>query len=361
MAYVASLMPSLVASSNLPLSMVKLASEFYLAGLAAVTALLIDYPCKMRRAIAAWLLATAIVSLDAVLSVAAFVTGRAGWLLDYSFFGFGSLPPGHYPRLAMTFLNANMACNCLTVSLGLCFAARACGWISRGLFGLLTGGIAIAALSTISPGLGGIALLAGFWFWLNCRARPRLAAAALTGGIVSALLFVAALALTPIPHSTAPFLIHLPGHMIVAPAGRFLTWSAALAEFVRHPLVGHGIGIDAVLVRFADPSGDLQKLTDAHNMFLNLAAQCGVIGLAGVGALIVLALRLTGRWQIAGNWSALRLAIGLSFLDAFLYQGLGGSFEDARHLWILLGLLIAASALSRADGNNRKAGAPSPC
>jgi hypothetical protein len=30
-------------------------------------------------------------------------------------------------------------------------------------FALLVGGIAVAALSTISPGLGGIALLTGVW------------------------------------------------------------------------------------------------------------------------------------------------------------------------------------------------------
>ena len=360
--YVASFVPSLLATPDLPLSMVKLASEFYLVGLAAVTALIVDDRAKMRRAIIAWLLATSVVCFDALLSLTAFVTGRGGWLLEYSRFHFGTLPPGHYPRLCMTFFNANMACNYLTVSLGLTVAARACGWLGRGTFALLVSGIAVAALSTISPGLGGIALLIGVWIWLTCRAhRPRLAAGTLTAGIAAALLFVIALAFTPIPHWTAPFLIHLPGDIVIAPAGRFLTWSAALAEFGRHPLVGHGIGIDAVLVHYADPSGYLQTLTDAHNMFLSVAAQCGLAGLVGLAAVIALAVRLTGRLRIASRGDALRLALGLSFLNAFVYQGLGGSFEDARHLWVLLGLLIAAPAISLSDGNNRRAGAPSPC
>jgi hypothetical protein len=65
---VASLVPSLVATPDLPLSMVKLASEFYLVGLAAVTALIVDDQTKMRRAIFAWL-ATAAVACDALLSL----------------------------------------------------------------------------------------------------------------------------------------------------------------------------------------------------------------------------------------------------------------------------------------------------
>jgi hypothetical protein len=37
--------------------------------------------------------------------------------------------------------------------------------------------------------------------------------------------------------------------------------------------------------------------------------------------------------------------LGLTWLNAFVYQGLTGSYEDARHLWLLLGLLIAAERL----------------
>ncbi|MFL6769644.1 MAG: O-antigen ligase family protein, partial [Sphingomicrobium sp.] len=150
-----------------------------------------------------------------------------------------------------------------------------------------------------------------------------------------------------------------PGTMfVIAPSGRFLTWSAALAEFVAHPILGHGLGVDAVDVRYADPSGNLQQLTDAHNMILGIAAQAGVIGLIGLSALIVAAIRLT-----SGGSDGLRLGLGLTFLNAFVYQGLSGSFEDTRHLWVLFGLLAAAARLPviRPDGNNRRAGAPSPC
>jgi hypothetical protein len=44
------------------------------------------------------------------------------------------------------------------------------------------------------------------------------------------------------------------------------------------------------------------------------------------------------------------IGLGLIFLNIFAYQGLTGSFEDARHVWVVLGLLMAASkaSLSRA-------------
>ena len=43
-----------------------------------------------------------------------------------------------------------------------------------------------------------------------------------------------------------------------------------------------------------------------------------------------------------------RLAAGLGLLNGLVYQGLGGSFEDARHLWFLFGLLLASSRIERA-------------
>jgi hypothetical protein len=41
------------------------------------------------------------------------------------------------------------------------------------------------------------------------------------------------------------------------------------------------------------------------------------------------------------------VALGLAFLVAFAYEGLGGAFEDARHLWVLFGLFLAAKRLEQ--------------
>lgn len=359
LAYVACMTPSLLATGDMRASLFKLSTELYLIGLAAVTAWLVDSEARFRRATLAWLAAAALVSLDGVLSLLAFASGRATWLLHDSSFIFGSLPPGAYPRLDLTFFNANMACNYLTVGFALALGARSLGYFRRRTFWLLTTGIAIAALSTISPGLGGIALLAGIWIWINKReSSPGFARSALILSVLAAVLFLLALALTPFAHSTAPFLIHLPGGLVLYPASRFLTWSAALKQFLSHPLVGIGIGVDPVHVGFANPSG-FQVLTDAHNLFLSIAAQCGLIGLIGLAAIIAFVIARMARPSI-GN-SLICFLLGAAFLDVFVYQGLGGSFEDTRHIWVLLGLFMAASRIdfSRAGGNSRTTAAPS--
>ena len=355
--YVLSLAPSALVSRDPAQSAFKLATEVYLVGLAAVTAVVVRDEVMLRRVVLTWLAATAGLVIVCLAGLTGFAADRDGAVYGYTAFHFGTLPPGNYPRLALTFFNANMACNYLTASLGLLFLAWTRQWLNRRNARLLFAGILIAAVSTISPGLGGVALLLGSAWLLIRRSRV-----ALAFGIAVAVAFIVALAVTPIIHPTAPFLIHVPHtNLLLAPSGRFMTWSAAFTEFVHHPIVGHGIGIDAVNVRYMDPSGNLQELTDAHNLFLSLAAQTGVVGLVGLAIFIAYAAGLTFSSR-PRNPSA-PIILGLTFLDVFVYQGLGGAFEDTRHIWVLLGLLIASARINftHADGNSRKAGAPSPC
>jgi O-antigen ligase len=112
----------------------------------------------------------------------------------------------------------------------------------------------------------------------------------------------------------------------------------------------------------ANPSG-FEVLTDAHNVFLSIGAQCGIAGLAGLTALVAFVIARTP-WRAGLQDQRLpQLLLGAAFVNVFVYQGLGGSFEDTRHIWVLLGLFMAADRIefSRADGNNRTADAPSPC
>jgi O-antigen ligase len=85
-------------------------------------------------------------------------------------------------------------------------------------------------------------------------------------------------------------------------------------------------------------------MTDAHNVFLNFAAQTGLVGLAAMLAIVLHVARRTFPLRLQG-FGAVRVMLGLTWLNAFVYQGLTGSYEDARHLWLLLGLLIAAERL----------------
>ena len=345
---------SLTASADMTASAFKLATQAYLVGLAAATILVARSQAMLRRLVLAWLAAAAVVAGLAIISLLAFLVAPAGGIYGYSHFHFGTLPPGDYPRLSLTFFNANMACNYLTASLGLLFVAWHQQWLSARASWALLIGIVAAAISTISPGLGGVALALGVGYWLLRGKRLALAA-----GALAAAAFLLAAAFTPFLHPTAPFVNELAG-IGIAPSGRYLTWSAAWEEFRRYPFFGHGIGIDAVSVHYRDPSGNLQQLTDAHNVILSIAAQAGLAGLAGLAILIAYALKITFS-QSTEPSRMLCLGIGITFLNVFLYQGLTGSFEDTRHLWVLFGLLVAAARLpvSPPDGRSRTAGAPS--
>jgi hypothetical protein len=65
---------------------------------------------------------------------------------------------------------------------------------------------------------------------------------------------------------------------------------------------------------------------------LNLGAQGGAIAVAAFLGLVVLA------WHSTRQVAALKAARGALCL-AVMYLGIGGSFEDARVLWVFMGLL----------------------
>jgi O-antigen ligase len=217
---------------------------------------------------------------------------------------------------------------------------------------LLLAGIALAAAFTLSPGLGGIGLAASLWMWMRARGSAS-ASLFLAAGLVLALLFLAAMAVTPIGHSTAPFTIQLLG-MELYPAGRLMIWMDAVRNFIADPLLGRGIGAEAVRVAFESPSG-AQTLTDAHNTFLNIAVQCGIVGLGALLAILGYVWTRSAPFRLSSiDMTTARTGLGLAFLVAFAYEGLGGSFEDARHLWVLFGLFVASVRL----GAQETAGTP---
>ena len=347
--YLAAMLLSVPGSESVRGSAVKLLTQLYLAGLTVIVSSLVLDEAQLRSAVRAWLAGSAVVGAVAILALILFAADPAIPILQPALSVKGTLPPGNYPRLQMTFLNPNMACNYFTVSLLLLLAARRVGWIARTLFLLLLGSILIAALATISPGLGGIALGLSLWAWLvlSNRAAARLS---LLLGIAAAILFVAAMAVTPILHPTAPYLIHVPLlDTTLAPSGRLMIWTDAVRNFLAHPLTGRGIGVDPVLVHYLDPSGVYESSTDAHNVFLSIAVQCGIVGLA---AFLLLACEMVARTlplRVDGDASAIvRTGVGAGLLIALLYEGLGGSFEDSRHLWVAFGLLIASDRIARA-------------
>jgi O-antigen ligase len=152
-------------------------------------------------------------------------------------------------------------------------------------------------------------------------------------------------AVTPIIHPTAPFLIHVPGVSVpLAPAVRLLAWIDAARNFLVAPIFGHGIGIDPVRVLYQAPEASAPSyVTDAHEIFLSLAAQCGIPGLLALCAIIWFVLHEAR--SAAGSRRTIAFGLCIAWLSGFAIQGLVGSFEDSRHLWILLGLILSAIGL----------------
>ena len=361
LAYFAALAVSAVAAGPSARGGIKLLTQVYLLSLPVLAVHLVPDAAALRRACRWWLAAAAVVSVIAVLSIALFLVDPQHPLLKFTRFYFGTLPPGGYLRLCMTFLNGNMACNYLTLSLLILLAARALGWVSARQGSWLLGGVLLAAAFTISPGLGGVALALASWGWFRLREqRPRVARLVLGSGVAAAAAMIVAMSLTPLLHPTAPSLIRVPLlGLELAPAGRALTWASAARNFLEHPWTGHGIGAEAAEVRFVDPSGMVQKLTDAHNTFLNVAAQAGIFGLLALSMILLHAWRLTCRADSNPDGVGLvQLALGLALLNGMAYQGLGGSFEDARHLWVAYGLLLVARRVAASGHSAEQAAVP---
>ena len=328
-------------SSDPRTSALKLATEVYLMALPVLTYNLVETPADLRRLFSYSLCGAAIVAVMGTGTLLLFPFFGGHSFLAWPLHHFGTLPPGPYPRLQLTFDYPAMMANYLALALMMVILAQRLGWIGTRLALLLGGGILVSALFALTPGFGGLLVMLGVWIW-NRNRRTALGGAALTLAVAAGVLEVAVASVTPILHRTAPFVIHVPGLALpLAPSVRLLAWIDAARNFIAHPLVGRGIGVDAVHVPYASPEGGFGIVTDAHDMFLSLAAQAGIVGVVGIAALVIYAFRRMAR----GNDVVFGLA--LAFLSGLVVQGLVGSFEDARHLWLAYGLLLVAARLEK--------------
>jgi O-antigen ligase len=135
-------------------------------------------------------------------------------------------------------------------------------------------------------------------------------------------------------------MIDVPGLPVMAPSVRLLAWTQAIEKVRTSPILGHGIGIDRLDVSYEAAGYGPHCNPDAHNVYLNIATQCGVVGLAAllaITAFVVLILVRAVRTR-----SDVTAGLSIAWLGGFAAQGLVGAFEDQRHLWVLLGLVLSA-------------------
>jgi O-antigen ligase len=127
--------------------------------------------------------------------------------------------------------------------------------------------------------------------------------------------------------------------------------------FLDHPFTGVGLGNFAGHYQeYARSLGIEVKRVDRqpHNLFLEVAAETGIPGLAAFGALVggafFAAAAARRRWRAAGREAeaGLAYAVGVALVgwlatSAFLH------LDFARPWWLLLGLAFALPRLAAAD------------
>lgn len=319
-------------------SFTKTAATIYLVLIAAVAIEVIDTPEKLRLTILVFLCASVIPILIGIATVGLFYADPQSSLLPYLTTHYGAVPVGNYPRLSSTFSSASMFCNYLNVVLMVLLIGGAKEWVNKKLFVIGIAAVLICAVFTVSSGLGAVVLALGLWYW-NTHRKTVSGRFALSAGIVACLLFLATGFIALQKHSTAPYAFQIPFAGIETyPSPRLLVWAEAANNFLSNVLVGSGPGSRSASVVFQNTEGTYSLLTDAHNTFLSVATQTGMFGLLAL-------ITLTGYLIKAGFRrydDPLIFGLAVAFFTTFVIQGLMGSFEDARHLWLVIGLLVAA-------------------
>jgi hypothetical protein len=229
LAYVAVAGVSAALGDSPSTSVTRFPIEIYMVLLTIVSFHAITSAKALRRVLIAWIIGTAATVGAGLFAVALFYSRlRPSWrsvVLD----GYGSLPPGNYPRVHGLFLNMNMCCDYLIVSFVLLLLCRKLVWINVTAFVLLMIGICITAGLTVSPGLGGLLLAAGIWFWREGDRRAAIRRASLAAGIIGALAFFLATTISPINSGGPAWRIPVLNQNL-EPSSRFLV-GAKLTKF----------------------------------------------------------------------------------------------------------------------------------
>lgn len=346
--YAAGLLLSAIFSENRALSLIRYLGEVYLIGLAVMTYNLVSSRAMFKKVVIVWLAASTVTALIGVFTVAFYYIGITNIITEFALHHYGSLPLGNYPRIQSTFLYPSLLCNYLTVGLMLLFAAHRLEWIRLTLTLALSILFTVTIVFTVTPGIGGVLLAISLWICHICKNRGLVTRSklVLAGGIISAIGFLAVSTLTLISTPTSPYYISF-GAVRVDPTQRLLAWQGAFRTFLEHPFLGKGLGLGVADVSFMAPSGQMQILTDAHNTVLSVAGQSGIAGLIPLIFICMVVIRRAYTTSLEPAATAvIRRCLLLAFIAAFIYQGLIGSFENTRHLWVLIGLILAVSEIN---------------
>jgi putative inorganic carbon (hco3(-)) transporter len=146
---------SAVTSLDRRLSVAKLPGMLLIVALAVLSMHVSRREGGVRRLLRAWMVGAVVTVIAMAAGVFAFY---AGFPKAPILGGFGSLPPGNYPRPLALFNGFNLACNFLSVTVVLLVAMLEAGWIRRRTFMYIIVASVLSAMMTLSPGIGGLFL-----------------------------------------------------------------------------------------------------------------------------------------------------------------------------------------------------------
>jgi O-antigen ligase len=124
-------------------------------------------------------------------------------------------------------------------------------------------------------------------------------------------------------------------------SGRWHIWTQSWQAFLDRPIAGSGVDAHraAVQSRLDDLTAYKKAEKEAHNTYLSVLVETGLVGLFLFAAIIVIMvnrIRQFWGWQRWYWWAQLSvLAIG----------GMSLSLEDSKSVWILIGFCVASAAL----------------
>lgn len=239
---------------------------------------------------------------------------------------------------------------------GIAFAATAAarGWRTKLVAAVITGIIGLAMLMTASRG-GMLAAAVTVVFVLYTFRRI---------GYLLLLVPPVLAAIALIPAFSARFLtvvIALAAILSGEPtretsvSGRLAEMQAAAILFADHPLTGVGYGMFDSRYQEISANYDLNlRASDraAHSLYLEAAAEQGVVGLAALFFLLGSALRalhlarVTARASVDGLFESSLLALGAASAGLFA-SSIFLHDAYAQHLWLIIALLFASERAAR--------------
>lgn len=344
-AFFFALLLSAIFSTEPQKSLLKLTGVFYLIAVSLVVADLIRDDGFLKKLAFAWVAGTVVTIAGSAMGLIGFYAGYKTMATNFFLFHSGSLPPGNYPRVVAFFENPNMTANYLTVAVKMAIGAYRSGWLPARIAMAIVLLVFGSAALTISPGIGGLIAGVGLWTAL-VRFKPQTRQRTLTlAGVASAALLLAlSTAIAPVNRGSEHTVTIPVIEKQIEPSVRFLVWMNTIERGLEYPILGRGIGTDVARVFYQVPSGQKQLLRDAHQAWLNIFGQAGLLGLC---AFVWLCIYLFSVCRFTIDEDSTRtvmlVACSCAFVGAFLYQNLFGSFEDARQLWVLIGMLVGLS------------------